>query len=140
MDYIPRYFQPYELVPQETYNLLNRQGKLYQIWWLFDPRILLVGDRIRKRFGKVVANTWWWGGKHHYRGWRPPTCFIGAERSQHKFGRALDLVPQEVTVEEIRHEIITNGEDFGFITCVEVGVPWLHTDCRNYQGLLIVRP
>jgi len=140
MDYIPKYFQPYELVPKETYRILERQGKLNQVWWLFDPRILLVGDRLRKRYGKMVANTWWWKGQHSFRGWRPSECTIGAARSQHRFGRALDLIPLEATVEEIHSEIIGNGEDFGFITCVEIGVSWLHVDCRNYQGLLIVHP
>ena len=140
MDYVPKYFQPYELVPKETYRILERQGKLNQVWWLFDPRILLVGDRLRKRYGKMECNTWWWKGQHSFRGWRPPECTIGAARSQHRFGRALDLIPLEATVEEIHSEIISNGEDFGFITCVEIGVSWLHVDCRNYQGLLIVHP
>ena len=142
MDYIPKHFQSYELVPKETYEILKRKNELYKIWWLFDPRTLLVGDRIRKRYGKMVANTWWWGGKHHFRGWRPPNCTIGAERSQHRFGRAQDLVPTEVTVEEIWYDIKDKGEDFGFITCIEIGpkVTWLHHDERNYQGLLIVHP
>lgn len=140
MDYIPKYFQPYEVVPKEIYDSFNNQGKLGQVWWLFDPRILLVADRIRTRYGKMVANTWWYGGTNHYRGFRPAGCKVGATWSQHRYGRALDLVPTETSVEEIRHDIITNGENFGFITCVEVGVPWLHVDCRNYRGLLIVKP
>ena len=140
MDYIPKHFQPYELVSRETYDLFKRQGKLDQIWWLFDPRILLVGDRIRNRYGKITCNDWWYGGSNHYRGWRPALCRVGTAHSQHRFGRALDLIPEKVTVDEIRHEIIDEGEDFGFITCVEADVSWLHVDCRNYQGLLIVHP
>lgn len=144
MDYVPKYFQPYELVPRETYKLLVRLGKLDQVWWLFDPRTLRVGDRIRERYGKMVANTWWWGGRHHYRGWRPPGCKIGTTRSQHRFGRAEDLVPIEVTVEEIWDDI-EKGNDFGGITCIEKSGPtkkvtWLHHDERNYLGLLIVYP
>jgi len=144
MDYVPKYFQPYELVPRETYELYERQGKLGQIWWLFDPRTLVVGDLIRKRYGKMIANTWWWGGRHHYRGYRPPGCHVGAERSQHRFGRAQDLVPSEVTVEEIWADIEA-GEDFHWITCIEKSssmtkVTWLHHDERNYKGLLIVYP
>ena len=138
MDYVPKHFQPYELVPRETYELLR--SKPWKIWWLFDPRILLVGDRIRKRYGKMVANTWYWGGEHQYRGWRPWDCPFGAEFSQHKFGRALDLVPVEYAAEEIRIDIIKDGEDFGYVTCVEADTWWLHVDCRNYKGLLIVFP
>lgn len=139
MDYIPKWFEPYELVPRATYELFEKRNELYKIWWLFDPRILLVGDRIRKRYGKMVANTWWWEGRHEYRGWRPPNCPIGAELSQHKFGRAEDLVPIECTAVEIREDIKT-GENFGYVTCIEQDIRWLHVDCRNYRGLLIVTP
>ena len=139
MDYIPKHFQSYELVPRETYKELEKLDKLYQVWWLFDPRILQAIDLIRKRYGRMVANTWWWGGKHHYRGFRPAGCTIGAKRSQHRFGRAVDLVPTQVSVEEIRSDI-KGGEDFHWITCVEIDVSWLHVDVRNYKGLLIVYP
>lgn len=139
MDYIPKYFQPYELVPREVYEEFKRRNRLNQIWWLFDPRILKVGDRVRERYGKMVANTWWWGGEHQYRGFRPPGCRVGTTWSQHRFGRAEDLVPVEVSVEEIRKDI-RNGEDFGWITCIEEKVSWLHLDCRNYSGLLRVYP
>ena len=139
MDYIPKYFQPYELVPRETYTALEKHDIMYQVWWLFDPRILQVIDLIRERYGKMVANTWWWGGIHHYRGFRPGNVIVGSKRSQHRFGRAVDLIPAEVSVEEIR-STIKNGEDFHWITCVESDVSWLHVDVRNYKGLLIVYP
>jgi len=144
MDYTPKYFQPYELVPRSTYELYKGKGKLDQIWWLFDPRTLKVGDLIRERYGKMVANTWWWGGRHEFRGWRPSWCNIGAKRSQHRFGRAEDLVPAEVTVEEIWADIEA-GQDFHWLTCIEKSsrrkkVTWLHHDERNYKGLLIVYP
>ena len=137
MDYIPKYFKPYELIPKATYELLK--NKPWIIWQLFDFRVLYVGDAIRKRYGKMIANTWYWGGRHQYRGWRPAKCKIGATYSQHRFGRALDLDPQEVTAEEIRQDI-KKGENFRYISCIEDGVPWLHFDVRNYKGLLIVRP
>ena len=135
MDYIPKHFKPYELVPKVTFRTISERV----IWYLFDPRILYVVDHIRKRYGKMIANTWYWGGEHQYRGWRPPRCEIGAVYSQHRFGRALDLVPTEVTVEEIRRDI-KKGESFHFITCIEEGVSWLHVDVRNYKGLLIIKP
>ena len=137
MDYIPKFFQPYELVPRSTYELLK--DRPWIIWQLFDNRVLYIGDRIRKRYGKMVANTWYWGGKHQYRGWRSSGCPVGARWSQHRFGRAEDLVPVEVTAEEIRQDIKA-GEDFSGITCIEDGVDWLHFDVRNYKGLLIVTP
>jgi len=137
MDYIPKFFKPYELVSKEVYEELK--DKPWIIWHLFDPRVLYSGDRIRTRYGKMIANTWYWGGSNQYRGWRLPSCGVGAKYSQHRFGRALDLVPVETTAEAIRKDIMT-GENFHWITCIEASVPWLHFDVRNYRGLLIVRP
>ena len=130
MDYIPKYFQPYELL----------KDKPWIIWQLFDPRVLYTGDKIRQFYGKMIANTWYWDGVHQYRGWRPGDCEIGAKYSQHKFGRALDLVPAEVTAKEIRQDIKLRkrGNIFQYITCIEDGVGWLHFDTRNYKGLLII--
>lgn len=136
MYYVPKFFEPYELVPKATYNLLKK--KPWIIWQLFDTRVLLVADHIRRRYGKMVVNTWFWGGEHQYRGWRSPACRIGAKYSQHRFGRALDLVPQEVTAEEIRQDI--KKGIIPHVTCIEGGVSWLHLDVRNYDGLLIVKP
>ena len=140
MDYIPKYFKPYELVPKATYELLKNRPWI--IWYLFDPRTLYTGDKIRQRYGKMIANTWYWGGEHQYRGWRPHDCEIGAGYSQHRFGRAEDLVSVECTVEEIRQDIKkgNQGHIFQYITCIEDGVSWLHFDTRNYKGLLIVNP
>jgi hypothetical protein len=140
LDYIPDHFEPYEVVPREVYNFFELRDQLYKIWWLFDPRILKSADKIREHYDKkMVINTWWWDGSNQYRGWRPPGCNVGARYSQHRFGRALDIAPVGITAEEIRQDIKA-GNDFGWITCIEDNVSWLHIDCRNYQGLLIVRP
>jgi len=147
MDYVPKYFKPYELLSEHLYTKLTRGGwsdeRIWQVF--FDPRTLAVNDLLRKRYGKMIANTWWHPalvdkyGFHQYRGFREPACSIGAKWSQHRFGRASDLDPVEVTVEEIRHDI-KNGENFHHITCIEENVSWLHHDERNYKGLLIVYP
>jgi len=141
MDYIPKFFQPYELVPKETYERF--ENSLYRIWWMFDSRVLFTADVIRQRYGKMVANTWFWGGIHQFRGWRPGDCGVGAEFSQHKNGRALDLIPIETTAKKIREDI-KKGDDLllKYITCIEEGefINWLHFDCRNHKGLLIVTP
>jgi len=133
MDYIPKYFKLYELVPPEAFALTNINQ-----WWFFDPRILYTADKIRARYGKMLCNTYYWGGENKYRGWRPFDCLVGARFSQHKFGRALDLVPFEATVEEIREDI-RQGE-FNYVSCIELEVSWLHIDVRNYKGLMEVKP
>jgi len=117
MYYVPTFFQPFELVPKEFYETFKDFPR--RIWSMFDSRTLFTGDAIRRRYGKMIAN----------------------EYSQHKRGAALDLVPVETAVEEIREDIKKRRDLlFKYITCIEEGVSWLHFDCRNHKGLLIVRP
>ena len=141
MNYIPKFFKPYELLPKVLYLKLKREGWSDEQMWarFFDPRTLHVNDKIRRRYGKMVANTWYWGGRHQYRGFRTRWCKVGAIYSQHRYGRASDLDPVEVTAEEIRQDIIA-GNNFLHITCIEASISWLHHDERNYEGLLIVNP
>jgi hypothetical protein len=141
MIYKPKYFQIYELLPQAFLEANAGQGDL--LWLMFDRRVLWTADRLRERYGPMQANTWYWGGKHQYRGWRPWNCSIGAFLSQHKFGRAEDLVPLKYDVQKIREDIVTERDnpDFQHITCLEDNIPWLHFDTRNWtNGILIVNP
>ena len=145
MHYIPKWFKPYELLPRRLYvELLNKGWSEKRMWQLFDSRTLYVNDKIRERYGKMIANTYHWGGEHQFRGFRPRWCTLGADWSQHRFARATDLVPVEVTVEEIWADI-EMGINYNFITCIEKSsskkkVNWLHHDERNFKGLLIVYP
>lgn len=142
----PKYFKLYELFPKEFYSQWASRGD--SLWGLFDDRILWTADQIRIRYGKMSANTWHWGGQHQYRGFRTFDCIIGSQLSQHKFGRATDLVPDKCTAEEIREDIKKTPwkSEFKYITCIEdfQGMSWLHIDCRSWQknkyGILIVGP
>jgi len=146
--YRPKYFQLYELMPEDMYKQLINQGwsvpKIWQVF--FDVRILLSADRLRSKYGKMSANTWYWGGQHNYRGVRQPDCKIGAKYSQHKYGRALDLVPLETPLETIWADMdqAPMAYQFEFITTCERNVSWLHVDCRNHNknqhGILLVYP
>uniref|UniRef100_A0A6M3Y040 Peptidase n=2 Tax=viral metagenome TaxID=1070528 RepID=A0A6M3Y040_9ZZZZ len=140
--YIPKYFRLYELLPKDYYNenLIN--------WYIFDNRLLFTLDKIREKFGLIVINDWFPGGTNQYRGWRPFDCKVGAKLSQHKFGRACDLIPIRCTPKEIRDDIMKNPliEDYKYITCIENfdNMSWVHIDCRNHNkeknGLFIVKP
>ena len=94
----------------------------------------------------MSVNTWHWGGSSEYRGWRPWDCGVGAFLSQHKFGKALDLLPTEITSEKIRKDIKKdqNQNEFKYITCIEDNVIQLHLDVRNWNrtkhGILIIKP
>lgn len=143
--YKPTFFRLEELVPKTVF-LGMAPSKRDQLWWLFDERQLRTIDALRRRFGPMIANTWHQGGKFNFRGWRPGDCADGSRYSQHKFGRAVDLDPEKVSADEIREDILINPsrEEYRFITCIEAGVPWLHTDCRNWDrdtnGILVVHP
>lgn len=138
MSYIPKHFVIEEITSPDICDPLNPNQ-----WFLFDNRILWTADQLRKRYGKLICNTWSWNGMHTFRGFRPWACQVGSRNSQHKLGRALDLIPIEVDVDEIRNEIIANPnrEEFKYITAIESDVSWLHIDCRNYNkarnGLLV---
>lgn len=142
--FIPDNFDLYELFSKSFY--FEHDGHPQRLWNVFDDRLLYSIDRIRKRFGQMVANDWYWGGANQYRGWRPTDCDVGAELSQHKYGRAIDLKPVNVSVDDIRNIILANPfhEDFKYITCLEMGVSWLHMDVRNHNklkhGILLIYP
>jgi len=142
--YIPKYFAAHELVPPSVYDALN--GDERRIFNLFDDRQLRTDDMLRERYGPVTINNWKWGGNFKESGLRDPRTGTGAAWSQHKFGRGTDKKFDKVTAEEIRQDILANpnNEAFQFITCIEMGVSWLHTDCRNWDknknGILLIYP
>lgn len=121
--YTPKYFAIHELVPKDYFTGPENLS-------LIDPIILYIADELRGRYGKMVCNTWYWGGGHQYRGWRPLDCPVGSEKSMHKYGLAIDLIPVETTAQAIRYDIFKNQKDniFRLINRVESNVSWLHID------------
>ena len=140
MHYIPKYLKLHEILPRDTYFIL--EGRHHIGWQLFDPRILWTADKLRETYGPMYVNNWFWGGNNQWGGWRPGDCPIGAEWSQHKFGRALDPKFKNASAEEVRADIKANKWPvaFQYITCIEENVPWNHISCQNYDGLLLVTP
>lgn len=142
--YIPNFFKLHELIPRNTYELFGGDPVL---WLLFDPGILRVSDLTRRRYGAMVANTWARDGEHEFRGFRPWDCAVGAQLSQHKFGRGVDLVPAQATPTEIRADIMAGNapEIASLITGLEMDIPWLHIDAGNRtanhkSGLQLIYP
>jgi len=142
--YQPKYFRIGELVPKPFYEI--HADKALNIWFVFDYRLLWTIDQLREKWGPLVANTWLWGGSSHYRGYRPADSTVGAALSQHKFGRAVDLIPIAEPVEDIRKDIIDKPyhPSYQHITCIEEDVSWLHIDVRNWDkrsnNILIIKP
>lgn len=139
LGYKPKWFSLEELVPKRVFE---DRGKA--VLQLFDPRILTAADALRERYGKMIVNNWPFGGKNEYCGWRPAICNVGTQFSQHRFGRALDLHPQDTELEEIIHDLRVRPDRraYQFITAVEDDVSWLHIDCRNNTkgGILFFKP
>lgn len=122
---------PPEIIPYSDFILIG----------LIDKKLITVADSLRERFGPLTCNDYKWGGAYKYRGFRPRDCKTGAYLSQHRFGRALDLVSKNVTAEEMRIDIMKNEtiwRSLG-ITTIEKNVSWLHFDVRPTDSLEIIR-
>lgn len=133
-------FSIQELVHPEIYD---ERGDL--AWHLLDERIVQVADVIRNRYGPTYCNTWAFGSSvidaYGYRdmsGLRPASL-ASSIYSQHCYGRALDLIFQDVSAYQVRQDIIhNNGINFSYpvvLECMLDGeeISWLHIAVGNYQ-------
>ena len=104
---------------------------------LVTPWLLRVSEALRSRYGAVNVNTWLWGGEMVGRGVRLEkgvTSRIGAKRSRHKIGLALDCTFKDVFVPTVRNQITKNHDEWlslGVVR-VETGTRWLHLDGGLY--------
>jgi len=130
--YIPKHFKIQELMPKSFYN--NNAHRMPFLWSIiFDERLLRIIDTIREQYGPMTCCNWSYGGKRNWSGFRPPSCGIGATLSQHRFGRAVDLLPKDCTPDEIRDEIIDrqNYIEWKDVGGLEMNITWLHIDTRS---------
>lgn len=130
--FIPDNLELYEILPKEFYEEnIDYYGK--SLWMMFDYRLLLTYHYMRREFGTAILNTWYWGGQHQYRGWRPFDSDVGAKLSQHKWGRAFDIIFKYHTADEVRKRILASPHSapFKFITGIEMEVSWVHLDVGN---------
>ncbi len=128
--YKPKHFELHELVPKDLFN--KYAFKQHILWGLFDERLLRIADTVREEFGSMTINNWYWQGPRQYSGFRPPDCTIGATLSQHRFGRALDMIPKTSDVDDIRQDMIESQNDIAWkdIGGIEMDITWLHVDTR----------
>lgn len=102
-----------------------------------DERIIYLAQWIRDRFGKpMTINNWHSGGKFQYRGVRPANCSVGASKSQHKFGRAIDFTIVGFCGKEIQRDIRNNQREYynyglRAVESIEKAPTWMHLDCRT---------
>jgi len=131
--YIPNHFSIYELTPPEMGSLIQKKGPYWAWSNLFDERLLITMDYLRTQWGRMVVNDWHNGGRIRYRGFRPNGCDVGADYSQHRFGRAVDMIPIDMSVSAIRDDILYHQDSprYHHIGGLELDVDWLHIDVRQ---------
>ena len=133
-----------EFIPPEIYTARGSQSIQ-----LLDMRIIMGVQKLRELANvPFTVNNWARGGRFKERGLRSANTTTGARWSQHKYGRAVDIDPQGITIAQLFAILKANEKWFierSFITTVEnisATPSWLHVDCRytGQDSLLIVNP
>jgi hypothetical protein len=102
---------------------------------LIDPRLIEFYRRLLRRYPDVYVNVD--RGKRLFEGCGFRTGPVGAEFSQHRYGRALDLHVREVLLWDVYQEIKNNRGSWPEISTIEDirDTPgWIHVDCRWNNG------
>jgi hypothetical protein len=127
-------FRLEELVGPETFERLGDN-----CWKLFNQNFLLDVDKfvsdLKRDLGVrgVTVNNWLWKGNFKQSGFREQNTSVGAPRSQHKQGNALDMKFNGCTVAQALAYLEINKSRYPFITTVEniaFTPTWLHVDGR----------
>lgn len=132
-----KHFVIEELVDPSTHAL---RGNL--AWELLDDRLLMTIDMLRDRYGQMKINDWKWGGDRNWSGLRTVDSPWFSTYSQHTFGRAADIIFNDITAEEVRKDILRESEmvEFRYINSFEEGTSWLHIDIRNTNRIKTFKP
>ena len=130
------HFRIYELVDPGTYSRFGQK-----CWEFFDFNALVTLDLLREQFGQATVNNWKWGGNYQWSGLRTLNCTIGADLSQHRFGRAFDVKFKNVSANEVRQHIRGDQEYWSeHISRIENKVSWFHFDIANCEGIKWINP
>lgn len=129
-----KWFEIRELIPPDIYDKSIED----ELWCLIDDNLKEVLDFIREHIVKapLTCNNWHLGGSRVASGYRDRNCPVGAKYSQHKEGRAADLICSKYTAEQMRQMILASQCDLPHYIRMEDGVDWLHVDTkpRDYKG------
>lgn len=133
--YIPKYFQLYELMPPELYTydmMVSEAARERAFANFFDEKLLITIDVVREIIGlPLICNTWFQDGNRRNSGLRTMQCSVGAAQSQHKLGKAVDLICHKMSAEEMRQKIKANEDKLPYPIRIEDGVNWLHIDVKD---------
>lgn len=132
-----------EFVPKAVFDRFATNS-----WWFIDERVVRICAELRKDFSApVIINNWNAKGARQYSGYRPVRCTIGADNSQHRHGRAADLIVNGKHADEVRQWIMQNKKRYmglGLTTLEDAAYAptWVHLDVRwtGMSDILIVKP
>ena len=126
---------------------IYKKFKAKSIWFL-DIRLIRIAQLLRDITGRAVTiNNWYTGGSYKDSGLRMLSGGIGATYSQHRYGRAIDVKVEGLTISELLDVIVDNEQAFrnaGLTTIEDIKYTptWMHLDVRysDNQDILYVRP
>lgn len=112
-----------------------------------DTKIVLVAQWIREQLGKsVTINDWATGGSYRYSGLRPLDCPIGAKKSAHKEGKAIDIKVKGMTAKEVYDWCLSKQMELYAMGVREIEdnkytPTWTHLSTRgNHLAIKIIKP
>lgn len=127
---VSNHFDIREFVPRSLYEAEGCRAIRH-----LDLRLINVIEAIRALCGNkpIRVNDWHYGGRFQYRGFRPADSTVGAARSMHKQGKALDFDVIGMTAEQVRGVIRLNQIELLKLglTRIERGVSWVHIDLKH---------
>lgn len=136
--YIPKWFQLYELLPPECYTydmMVSEEARERAFATYFDPKLLETIDVVREIIGlPLICNTWFQDGNRKNCGYRTVQCSVGVAQSQHKLGKAVDLICHKMSAEEMRQKIEANKDKLPYQIRIEKVVNWLHIDVKGSES------
>lgn len=130
-----KYFEIQELVDEDVYNLLEDEA-----FKLIDDRLIETIDSIREILDvPLICNNWHWGGNRKQCGFRSKQCNIGAERSFHKRGLAVDLISTQMSAKDMRDKLEKYQDTLPYPIRIEKWdcngeISWLHVDLGDTKG------
>lgn len=131
-----KYFSIQELVDEEVYNLLEDDA-----YKLFDDRLIETIDSVRDILDvPLICNNWHWGGSRDLCGYRSKKCTIGAPKSFHKRGMAVDLISSQMSAKDMRNKLEKYQDTLPYPIRIEKWddngeISWLHIDVsENTKG------
>lgn len=124
---ITKNFSDVEFLPKELWGKDPKQ--------LIDPCLFEIVQFLRDKFGGITINNKYWGGQYNMSGLRPANATVGAPKSAHKKGKALDLKFNNDLIDPsgVYHYILQNQELFYKMGLrrmekIEHTPTWLHID------------